>query len=204
MQSRPSPCAAAPLTFSSAGSKWTFVGAQKRLRFQVQSRPAVTLLHDNPGLTSLPGPGMVPGVPRQPRGDSGEWDLVLAHRPDDVRDPVSTRFLESGLAPARVQEVLEDGGDALCAAAKSGAKDWAEPFGGMLAAALLATEVSALAAHLNSRASAVRALAVSELLDHFSAVTVAERLGVSRQKVYEVSRGELTTTHINRVPWRKP
>ena len=146
---------------------------------------------------------MVAGMPRQPGGDNSEWDLVLAHRPDDIRDAVCTRFLDSGLTPERVQGVLEDGGDTLYDAAKSGAKDWAEPVGGLLAAALLAAEVSALAAHLNSRASAVRALAVSELLDHFSAVTVAERLGVSRQKVYEVSRGELTSPYINRVPWRK-
>jgi hypothetical protein len=38
-------------------------------------------------------------------------------------------------------------------------------FGGPLAVALLAAEVSALAAHLNARGSAVRALAVDALLD---------------------------------------
>jgi hypothetical protein len=54
--------------------------------------------------------------------------------------------------------------------------------------ALLAAEVSALAAHLNARASAVRALAVDALLEDFSAVTVAAYLGVSRQKVYDLSR----------------
>ena len=74
-------------------------------------------------------------------------------------------------------------------AATSGTDDWADAFGGRLAAALLAAEVGALAAQLNSRASAVRALAVDGLLDEYSAVTVAARLGISRQKVYEVSRG---------------
>jgi hypothetical protein len=67
--------------------------------------------------------------------------------------------------------------------------------------ALLAAEVSSLAAHLNSRASSVRAHAVDELLDDFSAVTVAARLGVSRQKVYDISRGGVAGPFIDRVPW---
>jgi hypothetical protein len=99
--------------------------------------------------------------------------------------------------------VLADGGDALYAAAASGLADWAAPFGGPLAAALLAAEVSALSAHLSSRASGVRSLAVDSLLDDYSAVSVAARLGVSRQKVYEISRSGLRPPYIDRVPWRK-
>ncbi|NJC82411.1 hypothetical protein [Planosporangium mesophilum] len=138
---------------------------------------------------------------RQPRGDNSAWDEVLAHRPTDVRDDVRARLVESGLTPERVREVLADGGDVLYATAKSGEEDWANRFGGPLAVALLAAEVSAFAAHLNSRASAVRALAVDSLLDDFSAVTVAARLGVSRQKVYDISRGNLSASFIDRVPW---
>ena len=70
-----------------------------------------------------------------------------------------------------------------------GGPGWADEFGGYLAVALLAAEVSALAAHLNSRASAARGRAVDALLEEYSAVTVAARLGVSRQKVYEIARG---------------
>lgn len=99
--------------------------------------------------------------------------------------------------------MLEDSGDALYAAASGGAKDWADRFGGPLAVALLAAEVSALAAHLNARGSAVRALAVDALLDEFSAVTVAAHLGVSRQKVYDLNRPTRISSYIDGVPWRK-
>lgn len=44
-------------------------------------------------------------------------------------------------------------------------------FGGPLALALVAAEVSALAAHIDSLASVVRAVADDLLLDEFSAVT---------------------------------
>lgn len=114
------------------------------------------------------------------------------------------RFVQNGIGPDHVQLVLEDGGDALYAAALGGEADWVDRFGGPLAAALLAAEVSALAAHLNSRASTVRTLAVDALLDDFSAITVGARLGVSRQKVYEISRGEHAGDYIHHVPWRRP
>lgn len=140
----------------------------------------------------------------QPGVVDTEWDCVLAHRPEDVRRGVIDRFAENGVGPDRVQLVLKDAGDALHAAALSGEPDWADRFGGRLAAALLAAEVSALAAHLNSRASAVRTLAVDALLDEFSAITVGARLGVSRQKVYEISRGEHVGHFIDHVPWRQP
>ena len=140
----------------------------------------------------------------QPRGDVPGWNRALGHRPADAREAVAARFAESGIGPERVLAVLDDGGDALHAAARSGDPDWADRFGGPLSAALLAAEVSALAAHLNSRASAVRALAVEALLDDFSAVTVAARLGVSRQKVYEIGRTPAAGPFIDLVPWRNP
>ncbi|WP_199434234.1 hypothetical protein [Qaidamihabitans albus] len=123
-----------------------------------------------------------------PGGDAA-WDAVLAHRPAEVRADVADRFVENGITPTGVAAVLADMGDGLHAAAATGDEHWAERFGGPLAVALLAAEVSALAAHLNSRASAVRAIAVGGLLDDFSAVTIAARLGVSRQKVYDIARG---------------
>jgi hypothetical protein len=49
----------------------------------------------------------------------------------------------------------------------------------------------------------VRAIAVDALLDEFSAVTVATRLGVSRQKVYEIGQAAATGPFINIVPWRQ-
>src|SRR4051812_17054710 len=119
---------------------------------------------------------------RQPRGDTS-WDGLLAHRPPDTRQPVRERFQAAGVAPAQVRAALEDAGDELYAAAGTGDADWAKPFGGALAAALIAAEVGALTAHLTSRSSAIRARAVEALLDDYSAVTVAGRLGVSRQKV---------------------
>jgi len=141
---------------------------------------------------------------RQPRDDTPGWGAVLAHRPADQRGVVGARFQASGVACEQVRAVLEDGGDALHAAATSGRHDWAQRFGGPLAVALLAAEVSALAAHVNSRSSAVRALAVDGLLEDVSAVTVAARLGVSRQKVYDIIRGSRNGSHIDRVPWRRP
>jgi predicted DNA-binding protein YlxM (UPF0122 family) len=49
----------------------------------------------------------------------------------------------------------------------------------------------------------VRAFAVELLLDDFSAVSVADELGVSRQKVYDIARAShRTATYIPCVPWR--
>jgi hypothetical protein len=138
-------------------------------------------------LTVTPGVTDSLSMSSQPGGDNG-WDAVLAHRPPDTRDPVRERFASAGVTPEQVWASLADNGDALFAAARSGRPDWAEPFGGPLAVALLAAEVSALTAHLTSRGAAIRALAVEALLDDYSAVTVAGRLGVSRQKVYEIAR----------------
>ncbi|HEX4215893.1 MAG TPA: hypothetical protein VIA06_21445 [Candidatus Dormibacteraeota bacterium] len=140
---------------------------------------------------------------RQPRGDTTTWDAVLSHRADEARIAAVERFEACGLAPVQVEAVLEDGGDSLHAAAARGAEDWTDDFGGPLAVALLAAEVSALAAHLNSRASSVRAQAVNNLLDDYSAVTVAARLGVSRQKVYEIVKST-GGAFIDLVPWRRP
>lgn len=149
------------------------------------------------------------------------WDRVLAHRPPasgnggnggtgTSREETAARFIATGVTPERVAAALADGGDALhraAAASGNNADDaddsWAEPFGGLLAVALLAAEVSALTSHLNSRAAGVRSLAVDRLLDDLSAVTVAARLGVSRQKVYDVARGGLSTNYIDTVPWRQ-
>jgi hypothetical protein len=138
----------------------------------------------------------------QPGGDTG-WAEVLSHRPPDTRAPIVQRFASAGVTAEQVRAALEDGGDELFAAATDGASDWAKPFGGPLAVALLAAEVGALTAHLTSRSSAIRALAVEALLDDYSAVTVANRLGVSRQKVYDIARPNTAVTYIDQVPWRK-
>ncbi|WP_432840079.1 hypothetical protein [Dactylosporangium sp. CA-092794] len=145
---------------------------------------------------------------RKPRDDKsmdpGAWKEVLAHRDPADAVQAARRFDESGLTPDRVRAALADGGDALYAAARTGEPGWAEEFGGPLAVALLAAEVSAFASHLNSRAARLRSLAVNQLLDDLSAVTVAEHLGVSRQKVYDLARNDQTVPFIDRVPWRQP
>lgn len=122
--------------------------------------------------------------------DAPDWGAVLAHRGDAagiavVRD----RFVEHGVSPGLVAQVLSDGGDGLFRAVSSGRPDWAVPYGGLLSAALLAGEVAVYSSHLVARAAAVRSVAVDTLLDDFSAVSVADDLGVSRQKVYEIARG---------------
>ena len=120
---------------------------------------------------------------------ASEWDAVLAHRSDattiaQVRD----RLTEHGVTPQAVAAALRDGGSGLAAAATSGRDDWAAPYGGLLAVALISAEVAAYSSHLVARASAVRSVAVDALLEDFSAVSVAGELGVSRQKVYEIAR----------------
>ncbi|WP_341394185.1 hypothetical protein [Arthrobacter sp. G119Y2] len=144
-----------------------------------------------------------------PRDDSAvsapntaAWDSTLSHRPQEERAAAAARFEAAGLSAAQVQSVLADGGDRLYAAAAAGEPDWPAPFGGTLAVALLAAEVGALAAQLGRRASGVRSLAAAHLLEDFSAVTVAEELGVSRQKIYEIARGGLRGPHLDTVPWR--
>ena len=145
----------------------------------------------------------------QPRGDNGAappvadaWDRALSHRPPGERGPAAERFEAAGLTAEQVKAVLADGGDRLYAAAQGAAPGWADPFGGPLAAALLAAEVGALAAQLGRRASGIRSMAAADLLEEFSAVTVAEELGVSRQKIYEIARGGLRGPHLDTVPWR--
>jgi hypothetical protein len=140
---------------------------------------------------------------RQPRGDTS-WDVVLAHRAPDTRAAIRERFESAGVVVADILAVLADGGDELFAAATGGAADWAKRWGGPLAVALLAAEVGAMTAHLTSRSSAIRAVAVEALLDDYSAVTVANRLGVSRQKVYDIARPSPTGSFIDHAPWRLP
>ncbi|WP_346925637.1 hypothetical protein [uncultured Arthrobacter sp.] len=149
----------------------------------------------------------------KPRGDStpgaasdAGWQAVLSHRTeeDGSRDAAAARFTAAGVGAAQVREVLSDGGDALYQSVRQRSADWAEPFGGYLAVALLAAEVSVFAAHVNSRASGIRSEAVAELLEDYSAITVAGELGVSRQKVYEIARTGLRPPYIDTVPWRTP
>ena len=132
------------------------------------------------------------------------WDSVLSHRPPEERRVIAGRFEAAGLSAEHVRAVLADGGDLLYAAAAEGSPGWADRFGGTLAAALLAGEVGALAAQLGRRASGIRSIAAADLLEDFSAVTVAEELGVSRQKIYEIARGGLRGPHLDTVPWRSP
>ncbi|MFF2031427.1 hypothetical protein [Arthrobacter sp. NPDC058192] len=148
-----------------------------------------------------------------PRGDKmagsasdAEWETVLAYRPpeDGSRDAAAARFTAAGVGAADVRAALSDGGDALYEAARHHGADWAEPFGGNLAVALLAAEISVFAAHVTSRASGIRSEAVAQLLEDYSAVTVAGELGVSRQKVYEIARAGLRPPHFDNVPWRTP
>jgi DNA-directed RNA polymerase specialized sigma24 family protein len=139
----------------------------------------------------------------QPGGDTS-WDTALAHRPPDLRTAIRERFESAGVRAEDVHAALTDGGDELFAAATGGAADWAKRWGGPLAVALLAAEVGAMTAHLTSRSSAIRAVAVEALLDDFSAVTVANRLGVSRQKVYDIARPGSTGSFIDHAPWRLP
>lgn len=93
-------------------------------------------------------------------------DNVLSHRPADTSGAVLDRFDENGIGPEVVGAVLDDGGDALYGAPRSSDPEWAIRFGGPLAVTLLAAEVSALAAHLDSLASAVRAVADDLFLDN--------------------------------------
>lgn len=123
------------------------------------------------------------------------WDRVLAYRPPAARADVAARLAAHEVTPDQLRQVLSDGGDKLYAAAGScAAPGWADPLGGPLAVALLAYEVGVHAEHLAERAGDVRSAAVNELLQEYSAVTVAEHLGVSRQAVREISnRGPLAT-----------
>ncbi|WP_354260617.1 hypothetical protein [Arthrobacter sp. OAP107] len=146
----------------------------------------------------------------QPQGDKraaatipDEWHDALAQRVDEhSRIATARRFLECGVTVEQVRAALMDGGDALFAAAHVGPEQWGEVSNGAVAVALLSAEISALMAHLNSRASGIRSVAVAELLEEYSAVSVAETLGVSRQKVYEIARAGLRLPYLDKVPWR--
>lgn len=117
------------------------------------------------------------------------WVAALAHRePADVPALVA-RLEEVGVTPEMVVAAIADLGASLTAAsARAGDEGWADAFGGPFAVALLAAEVSAYASNIVSLASRARSIAVDELLEDYSAVHVASRLGVSRQKVYEIGR----------------
>ena len=119
---------------------------------------------------------------------STTWPQVLAHRePGQIRE-IAARFEEAGVDPHQVAQAIGNGGAQLDEAMRADVPGWEQPFGGLLAVALLAGEVAAHSAYLVSRASAVRAVAVDGLLEDFSAIAVGASLGVSRQKVYEIGR----------------
>jgi hypothetical protein len=154
-----------------------------------------------------PGDDMSPAsTAAEPAGHLSGWETLPAHR--DPADPgragVLTRLQDAGLTPQDVLAALRDAGDALHEQATSAEADWTRQVGGPLAVALLAAEVGALAAHLGTRAAAVRSRAVTELLDDYSAVAVAEALGVSRQKVYDIAREVDRPPFIRTSPWRQP
>ena len=157
-----------------------------------------------PGLTSALVTAILFWVMSQPGGDTLALRAVLDHRESSEADAVASRLRRAGVSISELEQVLRDCGDGLFTASESGDLDWTQPFGGDLAVALLAAEVSALAAHLNSRAALVRARAVDRLLDEFSAVSVANELDVSRQKVYDIARASHRDgSHVTRVPWRR-
>lgn len=144
------------------------------------------------------------GVDSQPRGDTLTWRVALEHREDLELEAVASRLERARVPADAVRDALRDCGDALFAASESDDPNWTEAFGGDMAVALLAAEISALAAHLNSRASLVRARAVDRLLDEYSAVSVAGELEVSRQKVYDIARASRRDSrYLTRVPWRR-
>lgn len=122
-----------------------------------------------------------------------DWSHALAHRDLPDRDAYARRLEAADLTPAHVLDALADGGDKLYAAAVDHYTNfnphWADQFGGPLPVCLLAQEVSAYTAHLTARAAQVRGAAIHDLLDDYSAVAVANTLGVSRQKVYDLARG---------------
>ena len=154
-----------------------------------------------------PGGDTSPASPAaEPAGHLPGWDALPAYR--DPADPgtagVLARLQGAGLTPQDVLTALRDTGDALHEQATSDEAEWAQQVGGPLAVALLAAEVGALAAHLGTRAAAVRSRAVRELLDEYSAVAVAEALGVSRQKVYDIAREVDRPPFIRTSPWRQP
>lgn len=119
---------------------------------------------------------------------STTWQQVLAHREPGQIQEIAARFEQAGVQPQLVAQAIADGGAQLDAAMRSNTPGWEQPFGGLLAVALLAGEIAAHSAYLVSRASAVRAVAVDGLLEDFSAIAVGASLGVSRQKVYEIGR----------------
>lgn len=121
---------------------------------------------------------------------TADWASVLAHRPDPTaREAARARFEAQGVSAELVAANLADTGETLFRDISSGRPDWAVPYGGLLAAALIAGEVAIYSSVLVARASSVRAVAVDALLEDFSAISVAASLGVSRQKVYEIARG---------------
>lgn len=121
---------------------------------------------------------------------TADWASVLAHRPDPTaREAARARFEAQGVSAELVAANLAHTGETLFRDISSGRPDWAVPYGGLLAAALIAGEVAIYSSVLVARASSVRAVAVDALLEDFSAISVAASLGVSRQKVYEIARG---------------
>lgn len=129
------------------------------------------------------------------------WAEVLTYRPPEQQAEVVSRLEAQGLTPIDLQRALIDGGDALYAALQQENEIAFEPFGGVLAATLLAAEVGALSAHLTARAARIRAVTLQHLLNDYSAVTLAVHLGVARQKIYELAKPQQAAHFLSRVPW---
>jgi hypothetical protein len=157
-----------------------------------------------PGSARVSGRVHAVGMSRQPERDTLPWDAVLAHRPAEAWHAVAARFADNGVGPQQWQAAVDDGGDVLHAAAGNGRPDWAEQFGGPLALALLAAVVSSLAAHLKLagvRSARPRRRRAAGLLQRRHR---GRRLGVARQKVYDIGRSRRAGPFLDQVPWRQP
>ena len=111
-----------------------------------------------------------------------DWGAVLSgHRSPEMITRLASMFDAHNIDPDSVASALADH-EAFVAATTS-RSDWADAYGGKVAAALIAAEVLEQAAALQRMVSTIRSRIVAQVVAESSVVETARRLGYSHQHI---------------------
>ena len=119
--------------------------------------------------------------------DEPEWTSVLsAHRVPRLIPGIAARFSDAGVAPSLVACTLADPTGFIAASTEG--PDWADRYGGPIAAALIAAELLEHTAARQLAVAGIRSGLVADLVVETSVVETAKQLGISHQHTSRLSK----------------
>ena len=111
-----------------------------------------------------------------------DWGTVLSgHRSPEMITRLTPVFEAHNIAPDAVASALAD--QEAFVAATTSRSDWADAYGGKVAAALIAAEVLERAAALQLTVSTIRSRIVAQVVAELSVGETARQLGYSHQHI---------------------